>query len=388
MVYSVLTEPVIPVLMPDGKEKSIGIKEVFLEAHNIKDITGSNPLERYALLRLLIAFAMDMLHPETSYDRMDLLEAGRFDAKVLETYIQECEKNGPRFDLFDPTYPFMQSRYDEETDKGKIKNIANVCPPLPQGNNHVFIDHRYENQHSLSAAEAFRSMCSFYVFCFPVGAKGYPSGVNNTSPLYVIALGDTLFETIVFNTLSKSELGNIPYGLDLVPWKGDCNVIPKKSFANVSVIEAYTWMPRRITLICDNDGMVRTLYLQPGHDFKGNELWMDPHVPYKKNEDNSLSSIKPKLGKQLWRDVSSIVYDKNHRNYYQPSVLYHLVDLFEEESISLFTNIRIMGLVLENNAKYIIWYEDTLSLPSFLMNNEEKEWKPEYPENWADGFSN
>ena len=55
MVYSVLTEPVIPVLLPDGTNASVGIREAFLKAHEIRDIQGDTPLERYALLRLLIA---------------------------------------------------------------------------------------------------------------------------------------------------------------------------------------------------------------------------------------------------------------------------------------------------------------------------------------------
>ena len=38
MKYSVLTEPVIPVLMPDGREKVLGIREALLDAHQIKDI--------------------------------------------------------------------------------------------------------------------------------------------------------------------------------------------------------------------------------------------------------------------------------------------------------------------------------------------------------------
>lgn len=79
MAYSVLTEPVIPVLWPDGTSTAVGIREAFLRAHEIRDIQGETPLERYALLRLLIAFAMDMLHPRTSYDRRDLLDEGQFD---------------------------------------------------------------------------------------------------------------------------------------------------------------------------------------------------------------------------------------------------------------------------------------------------------------------
>ena len=102
MVYSVLTEPVIPVLLPDGTNTSVGIREAFLKAYEIRDIQGDTPLERYALLRLLIAFAMDMLHPKNSFARRDLLEAGQFDAEAFDAYIALCEKDGPRFNLFDP----------------------------------------------------------------------------------------------------------------------------------------------------------------------------------------------------------------------------------------------------------------------------------------------
>ena len=51
MRYSVLTQPVIPVLLPDGSEKEVGIREALLRAHEWHDIRGDSPLERYALLR-------------------------------------------------------------------------------------------------------------------------------------------------------------------------------------------------------------------------------------------------------------------------------------------------------------------------------------------------
>lgn len=102
--------------MPDGTGKSVGIREAFLKAHEIKDIQGDTPLERYALLRLLIAMAMDMLALKTSDDRYDLLQQGAFDAQTFEDYVRECEKDGPRFDLFDEEHPFLQSKYDEEMD--------------------------------------------------------------------------------------------------------------------------------------------------------------------------------------------------------------------------------------------------------------------------------
>lgn len=271
MGYSVLTEPVIPVLMLDGKVKDIGIKGVFLEAHHIKDISGSNPLERYAVLRLLIAFAMDMIHPETSYDRMDLLQAGRFDADTLEEYIRVCDQDGPRFDLFDPVSPFLQSKYDERLDAKAKKPIAVILHALPSGNNHIFIDHRLADSHQISIPSAFRALCASYVFC--VGGTAGPSSVNNTPPLFAVMIGQNLFETIVINMLSKAEAAPLQFGLGDVPWRKQRAVIPGERVASVSLLEGLTWMPRRITLICeDNSEMVSSVYCQAGLDFRGNWL--------------------------------------------------------------------------------------------------------------------
>lgn len=368
MVYSVLTEPVIPVLLPDGTNASVGIREAFLKAHEIRDIQGDTPLERYALLRLLIAFAMDMLHPKNSFARRDLLEAGQFDAEVFDAYIALCERDGPRFDLFDPDHPFMQSKYDEVHDTDKmIKSVANLLPDLPTGNNHIFINHELENNHALSPARAFRAICVIYLFCFPVGAKEYPSSVNNTPPIYVTVLGKNLFETIIHNMLSISEMGTIPYGLGLVPWRNDCNVTPKKKFPTVSLIEAYTWMPRRITLKCDQDGLVRTMYFQQGHDFKGNALWKDPHVPYKEIEGKYVP-VRPIVGRLLWRDIATLTYYTSNEN--QPFIIYKYIKMMEDE-IPEFIPVTMLGLIIKNNAKYVVWYEDRLSIPEGLIKNEE-----------------
>ena len=61
MAYSVLYDPCIPVQMLDGSIQVLGMRDTFLQAHNIRDIQGETPLERYAVMRLLIAFTMDLM---------------------------------------------------------------------------------------------------------------------------------------------------------------------------------------------------------------------------------------------------------------------------------------------------------------------------------------
>lgn len=362
MKYSVLTEPVIPVMYPDGRIDELGIRSVFEQAHELKDIYGATPMERYALMRLLIAFAMDMIHPEDSFERQDLLETGRFDMGVFDEYISLCEVDGPRFDLFDEIYPFMQARYDATLDNER-KGVANLFQELPTGNNHMFFDHRHEDDHAVSPAKAFRAMCSLYVFA-TAGAQGYPSSVNNTPPVYALVVGNSLFESIVLNVLSEAECGNLAYGYGSVPWRSDCIVVPKKEHAEVAVLEALTWQPRRITLVSDADGYVRSVYLKQGKEFKGNALWVDPYVPYRRKKDGSYATIKPEVGRALWRDAGSLALDVDAQYGRQPTVIRCLENVLDSDE--KWIHIRTMGLTT-NNASLLEWVESELSIPACLL---------------------
>ena len=366
MQFSVLTNPVIPVLTRDGEEGELGIRAVFEQAHELRDLRGDTPLERYALLRLLVAFAMDMLELENARERKALLKSGRFDMDVFDSYVEACEKNGSSFDLFDKNKPFLQSAYDRAFDAKAEKPVACLFQTLPTGNNHVFLDHRMENDHEVSVAQAFGGMCALYLFC-TAAAQGYPSSVNNIPPVYAIALGNSLFETIVFNILSKRECGNISYGLGDVPWREAESVVPKKEYPAVTMLGGLTWMPRRITLMQQNNGMVKRVYLQQGKNFKGNDLWKDPHVPYRKKKDGTFASVKPEAGRAFWRDVGTMIYDPNGMQTLQPLVLKLLENVFELDTQPV--SIRATGLVT-NQASIVQWQEDELRIPAALLRSE------------------
>lgn len=368
MKYSVLTEPVIPVETLAGNRKEVGMRDAFLHAHEYKDILGDTPLERYALLRLMVAFAMDMLHPEDVYDRQALFEAGQFDETVFDAYVAACETAGPRFDLLDAAHPFMQSRYNPELDQKAEKPVANLFHQLPRGNNHIFMDHRMEDTHCVTMAQAFRGLCASYVFC-TAGAQGYPSSVNNTPPIYVTVIGENLYETLILNMLSQQETGNISYGLGDVPWRGGCSIEPKSEAASVTMIGAQTWQPRRVTIRTEDGVNVQTIAYQQGRNFRGNDLWHDPHVPQFKKKDNTMATVKPELGRALWRDVGTLVYDQNGGSHAcQPMTLQQLDSLYGNER-PMWVKLRMVGLVT-NQAQYTAWYEDELALPSTVLDSE------------------
>lgn len=360
MRYSVLDDPVIEAEFLDGRRESLGIRRLLTEAHAVRDLIAISPIAKYAVLRTLVAFLMDMYRLDDVYDRKALLAACQFDPAVLERYVSLCEKKGPCFDLFDPMRPFMQSAYDKDMDAGKEKPIAALFFDLPSGNNHVHFDHRFETEHSASPAEAFQGLCATYSFCM-AAAQGYPSCVNNTPPLYMLVLGETLFQTLVLNMLSKEECGAMAWGLPC--WREDRIVKPKDLYVNVSMMEGMTWLPRRASLVLDEDGLVRKMYFQQGRNFTGNDLWRDPHVPRRRNRDGRDSSVKPVQGRETWRDLGAVTWAEEGQ-YIPPITIRQLRNVLR--NTSRLARIWYAGL-FTSNAAVLGWTEGELQVPLRLM---------------------
>jgi CRISPR system Cascade subunit CasA len=313
-MYSAMHDRLIPITLLDGGEAMCGICEIFKRAHDIQDVKVYSNLARCALLRLLMAFLMDSHGLDSRNDRADLLETGRFDGPLFDQYVMQCERNGPAFELFDPFRPFMQCTYQKELDERAEKPVAALIPEYSSGNNHIFFQHAWEYEHAITPSQALQGMLVTYLYC-TAGAQGFPSGVNNTPPIYTFIEGKNLFQTLVINSLSRQECENqnIPYGLGEVPWRNGETVIPKKIFQNISLLQALTWRPRRITLkFNQKTSLVDKVLLQAGHNFMGNELWRDLNVPRFKKKDGSYSNLKPELGHALWQATGTLVsLDRN-----------------------------------------------------------------------------
>lgn len=362
--YNVMLNPVVPVIMENGTRQVLSVRDTLLHAHEIRCI-DAQPQEEYSVVRFLVAFLMDALHPDTVYDRRVLYNTGHFSTAALDEYIAVCERDYPCFDLFDKEHPFMQASYNAEMDEKNKKPVSCLRIDLPTGNNHVFLDHRRSDSHVMTPFEAFVEMLTLYTFCTAC-AQGYPSCVNNTPPVYSLVEGITLFETLVLNMTSRFECGQMDYGEGTVPWKKNNIIIPKQSVADITLLEGLTWQPRRITLLCDGDGMIRNVYLQQGLDFKGNNLWKDPHVAYVLSQKNIWVSIKPRLGRSLWRDVGTLLADQTNEKYRPPLNISQAPVVLDNDSLVLM--IRQVGIATSNSA-YLCLNSDVLSIPDCFMDD-------------------
>lgn len=366
--FSVIDTPIVKVLTMDDRVQEFSFRQVFENAHLLQDISGDNALDRYAMFRLLLAFAMDMLELKSWRDRKILLEQGHFNMDVFERYVDECEKEGACFDILDQEHPFMQAAYDEKLDEKSLKSVANITHTEPAGTNKMFLNHTPETEQSMPIEKAFRSLVAYYLFC-PQGGSGYMQGVNGTLPVYVMIKGDNLFESMVYNMLSEKELGNLPYGRGQVPWRCKDVLVPKKDYVSITLLEALTWQPRRVTLACRDDGLAKEIYFQPGKKFIQNNLWKDPAVPLVKNKDGNFAYLQPKHSRALWRDVGTLTIEKTDSVFRPPLILSQMPHfLSEERSIC---HVYVIGLIAKK-ASIEEYIEDEMSLPRFLFDDESK----------------
>jgi len=364
-VISVLYAPLFTAIYDEGREKRLGLMDLLTDAHHITELKANSCTGKLALLRFCMAFLSDAYQLEKLYQRVDLLDRGCFDKNLLLDYVHRCEQAGTCFNLDDGEKPFMQAGYDVALDAKALKPVAKIMFDRPGGNNHIHLDHRREDEHTLDTAHAFETMLETYLFC-PAGLSG-ASGVNNTPPVYALIHGNNLFETLVFNMVSRKEIGAIPYGHGEVAWRRSETVIPGTKTMEMSLLKALTWQPRRLTLCWDEDGMLRHLYLQNGFNFQGNGLWLDPLVIYRQTKDGMQVSVKPELGRELWRDAGNLV--KGVQGIRSTVPLENIHEVLSRPSGEL--DVEMVGLVTNQEA-VLGRVNERLKLPAVLFEDPGK----------------
>lgn len=364
MHFNVMQDPWIPAADETGAVAERGIYDLLREAHRLRGISMSSPMEEYGIYRLLCAFVMDALRPRTA-DLRQLLVKGRFDMARFDSYLDTCRSEGVSFDLFDPERPFLQSKLDPKMDSEKnIKPISEIDYAVPSGNNHVLFEHE-PKQFSVSPGEAARLLCAVNPFCTS-GLKG-PSYVNGAPPLYVLVTGENLFQTLVYSSLPEN-MSKLPYAEPPVFWRYRETVIPDKKVPATSVLLGMTFPARRLLLIPGKGEKVESLYFQKGMDFQGYDSWTDPHAAY---EYTSLKRmpVKPEIGKACWRNTGSML-DCSHGDaeaHGAPLVVQQFAKIAEDIPIHL----NVYGVVTKLE-KYFEMQRSDLVYDSMLLQSAEK----------------
>ena len=170
--------------------------------------------------------------------------------------------------------------------------------------------------------------------------------------------------------VSEEELpNNIPFGAGMVPWRMKREIKPKEVVTGISFLEAMTWQPRRITLTFDDDQTVRSVFLQQGKNFTGDGRWRDPWVPFRRKKDGSETTVKPELGRGLWRDAGSILSTLGN-NALSPVPIINVSQIWEDIPYDI-VPIEAVGMIT-NQAAILGVAHEMLRIPEALLLDEEK----------------
>ena len=289
--FNLVDAPWIPVLRSNGSTDRLGIRQTLLEAGRIRQIAASNPMDRVAILRLLLAllYWCKGNPPEVaSVDLHDQLPSGWFSKLDQNKHCFELLGDGKRF------YQYRKS----DSDRDEKLSANYLVQEVPTGTNHWHFRHSTDRVTGLCPACCAMGLLRLPLFATS-GGRGKPPGVNSKPPLYVIPVGVSLAETLRLSWRPVSDLG-IP------AWEKPDLELPRTG--KVPVLMGLTWLPRRVWL--DNPeklesdciscgcrerllrlsvfapiGSTRTPEGVPGR------IWRDPHVVYAASAKGEVSSL-------------------------------------------------------------------------------------------------
>lgn len=275
--FNLLIEPWIPILRADGKPGRVGIMEVLAQAGRIREIAASNPMDRLAVVRLLLA----LLYWCKGNPPSD--EASASCGALPEEGFSKLLRAQEHFDLLGERERFYQYRAGAGSDQTLSANY--LIQEVPTGRNMWHFRHSTDN-----AAGLCRACCAMGLLRLPLFAtsagRGKPPGINSKPPLYVIPVGRSLADTLWLSFV------HVPEGVGEPAWEHPAQI----PTGIVPVLTGLTWLPRRVWLddpgeqgACISCGarepLIRRTVFAPIGSARSERVWRDPHVLYGPDEN-------------------------------------------------------------------------------------------------------
>ncbi len=371
--FNLIDEEWLPCLMSNGEIKSLSIRKVFAEAHDVQELLDASPLVTISLHRLLLAILhRALMGPVNMEAWKDLWNARRFEMTKLDAYLESYR---PRFFLFDDNWPFYQVTKMEVK---KTHPVQRLAQELSSGDNKAWFDHSQNDQPAnFSAAEIARYLLATQAFALRGGqSEGTPnfSDAPLARDLLVLVRGDNLFETLMLNLVEYRN--SAPFRLssdkaiedDKPIWEQ--NEFPEAHKASPQGYTNYlTWRSRDIHLI-HSDGKQCQIRQRLTLDFQ--EPW-DPFKCYRIGNGYSALQLDPQ--KAVWRDCHTLFQkvEIDSRKVKRPEIFNHLAqveDLRGAGVIEAKTEYRfdILGQSADNAAVHL-WRHERLPLPVIYLNS-------------------
>jgi len=232
--YNLIDEQWIPVLMRDGEFRRVGILKALTQAEQIRDIAASNPMDRFAVLRLLLALLYwcrgnPPRHP--AEDIGDAFPAGYFSKITDNKEAFNLLGDGPRF-------------YQFGVKSAKTPTTPNyLIHEIPTATYIAHFVHARDGVDGLCPACCAMGLARLPAFATQQG-QGKGPGINGKPPIYIVPMGPSLAATLRLCWQPHPNLG--------VPSWENAELRLLKN-GKVPLLTGLTWIPRTVWLDDPNE---------------------------------------------------------------------------------------------------------------------------------------
>ncbi|MFF0572618.1 type I-E CRISPR-associated protein Cse1/CasA [Streptosporangium saharense] len=386
--FDLLTQLWIPVVKHGGETGLLGLRDVVLNAHTIRQITAETPTMTAALHRLLLAFFHRVYGPQSEAAWQELWAAEQLPAEALDRYLH---RHRHRFDLFHPEVPFMQC--------AKLASLtpataAKLVPYRAVGNNVTLFDHTTAaDRVTLSPQEAARWLVT--VQAFDPGGMKTPYEKDKSSERapcndfgVVVVEGENLKETLLLNArvyLPDHQKPMMTTPDDRPVWEEETGPSPRPDKRTArGWADLLTWPSRRVLLSTTGSGeetLVDGVVITPGTrldaslvDEEGMAAFRRPRDAkgkFKKGSPLFPVRLHPLRG--VWRHSVELLlvelWDEG-KNRQRPAALDQIAELAERRFLPLNAvyTLRVFGQRLDSKASVIeAWMEERVPAPVPLL---------------------
>jgi hypothetical protein len=278
--YNLLEEDWIPVLWNNGDYGRVGIREALTEAGRIRQIAASNPMDRVALLRLLLALLQWCKPSLSDQERKEMENAGGMPDYWLKHKIGTVDKPSDGFNLLGTGPRFFQDQTQSCEKPNRV--VSDLFAYFPAASEIYHFRHVLDQSIALCQGCCAVGLARLSA-CALQGGQGKSPSINNAPPIYFLTMGKSLLETLQLNWPLQGPTSDDPPAWEMM-----------QPSEEIGVLEGFTWQPRSVWLgplieqadrSCSRCGaeeaLVSELVFKKGRSRKGDRRkWRDPHVAW------------------------------------------------------------------------------------------------------------
>lgn len=364
----------------NGEVRRVGLRELFLRAHEFEDLAVPIPPTMSGLWRILYAIAaritgLDSRAPKVGawLKRRDaVLADAAFDATEVDAYF---ERWADRFDLFHPEHPFGQDpRLRVEC--AKTAGVNKLVFGRPAGQNPVWFGHFTDlDPAAVPAHEAAWNLIAQLYYgaagrCASRTVNGTSAANGNAGPLrgtvsYHLT-GRTLFESLLIGVPKPPS--QVDAADDVCFWERTGSTDPRGRPPKPGWPGGLLTGRSRhaVLLVPGADGeTVGDAYLTWA--WRG-DAWPveDPYLIHRFSKEGTLFVPAANASRALWRDLDSLLRDQPDSR--RPAILKGTNDLPDDVLDAL--RVRAYGFDQDRQAKDRQWF--TATTPPVLQCLEER----------------